>query len=252
MLSKSSYDYIQIGLSLRILQNISSNTSYEFVLSEMVDLKHLLQGANFEVALSALDSSKVDELEVILGSEQELKKKEVGGELRDKIKTVYDYIEFVVFAESDTKKIYEIPKRRFNSDYLLNSPSKLLAGNVFDKLDDIAKNDIKSACRCLLFGESTATAFHILRATEATLKSYYKVYRTENRLKTPMWGNMLEQLNAMDSNKPPEHLLVTLDIIRKVYRNPTQHPQATYEVDSAQDLFGVCLDVISKMGNELT
>ncbi|EOK5707145.1 hypothetical protein ACM6U7_004342 [Vibrio vulnificus] len=203
-------------------------------------------------SLSALESTKVSDLEEVLSSEEEPKKKKVGEELRSKISKAYDYIEFVVFSESETKKIYEIPKRRFNSDYLLNSPNKLFAGDVFSKLDDIAQNDIKSACRCLLFGEATATAFHILRATESTLKSYYFMYRTEKRLRTPMWGNMLDQLNAMESNKPPEHLLTTLDIIRRVYRNPTQHPQATYETDSAQDLFGVCLDVIGKMGSELT
>lgn len=66
-----------------------------------------------------------------------------------------------------------------------------------------------------------------------------------------MWGNMLDQLRAKTKNKPPEILLNSLDLIRNAYRNPTQHPQATYEIDSAQDLFGVCLDAIGKMGSEL-
>jgi len=166
------------------------------------------------------------------------------------IKDAYSHLEFVVASEGVTKKIYEIPKRRFNSDYLLDTPEKLFADDVFSSLSEIAQLDIRSACRCLLFGESTAVAFHVLRATEATLNSYYFKHKRKNRLVNPRWANIVEQLKAKKTNKPPEHLLESLDIIRKAYRNPTQHPDATYEIDSAQDLFGVCLDVIGKMGKE--
>ena len=91
----------------------------------------------------------------------------------------------------------------------------------------------------------------MLRATESVLKSYYFIHRKQNRLSKPMWANMVDQLKAKTKNKPPIILLNSLDLIRTAYRNPTQHPEATYEIDSAQDLFGVCLDVIGKMGLEL-
>jgi hypothetical protein len=66
-----------------------------------------------------------------------------------------------------------------------------------------------------------------------------------------MWGNMVTQLKAKTKNKPPATLLASLDLIRSAYRNPTQHPEALYDIDSAQDLFGVCIDVIGKMAGEL-
>lgn len=66
-----------------------------------------------------------------------------------------------------------------------------------------------------------------------------------------MWAAMVDQLKAKTRNKPPLTLLNSLDLIRAAYRNPTQHPEATYEIDSTQDLFGVCLDVIGKMGQEI-
>jgi hypothetical protein len=40
-------------------------------------------------------------------------------------------------------------------------------------------------------------------------------------------------------------------MIRTNYRNPTQHPEAIYTIDTAQDLFGVCIDVLGKMASEL-
>ena len=122
---------------------------------------------------------------------------------------------------------------------------------MFEKLEEIARTDISSACRCILFGEATAAAFHVLRATESVLTSYYYKHRKQKRLSNPMWANMVDQLRAKAKNKPPAALIAALDNIRTAYRNPTQHPKATYQIDSAQDLFGVCLDAIGKMGEEL-
>jgi len=66
-----------------------------------------------------------------------------------------------------------------------------------------------------------------------------------------MWGPMITELRAKRTNRPPQVLLDSLDNIRVYYRNPTQHPDAIYDIDSAQDLFGVCIDVIGKMASEL-
>jgi hypothetical protein len=160
-------------------------------------------------------------------------------------------LENVAFAEALTKKIYILPSRRFNTEYLLAEPQKLLKEGAYDKLEEIAKIDFASSCRCILFGEATAAAFHILRVTESVLKSYYFHHRRQNRIAKPMWGPMIDQLKSKTKNKPPTALLASLDLIRTAYRNPTQHPEATYEIDSAQDLFGVCLDAIGKMTDEL-
>lgn len=175
----------------------------------------------------------------------------LSSDLKDSITEQFGIIENIVFAEALTKKIYILPNRRFNSEYLLSDQAKLLKNGAFDKLEEIAKSDFSSSCRCILFGEATAAAFHILRATESVLKSYYYHHRRQNRLEKPMWGNMVDQIKAKTKNKPPATLIASLDLIRTAYRNPTQHPEAVYEIDSAQDLFGVCLDVIGKMTDEL-
>jgi predicted ester cyclase len=243
------YSYIKIGLAIRLLRNVEHTDTKDYVKSTIKGLVEGLEEGNFQVTLASMAShfflNMKDELENIENDNDE-----IGQALANKVKEQLTNIETVVFPESSIKKIYILPNRRFNTDYLLEQPNKLLAEGVFEKLDDIAQHDIKSACRCLLFGEATASAFHILRATESVLKYYYLHHRRQNRLKKPMWANMVDQLRAKARNKPPETLLNALDLVRTAYRNPTQHPQATYEIDSAQDLFGVCLDVIGKMGGE--
>jgi hypothetical protein len=45
---------------------------------------------------------------------------------------------------------------------------------------------------------------------------------------------------------PPKVLLDHLDGIRTNFRNPTQHPDATYDIHEAQDLFSVCVDAVNR------
>lgn len=249
MLAQDSYEYIKIGLALRLLRNVNSEFSVEDIKEVIEDLQGLFELANFSVSIASTQSERYTKIKKILESE------EAGSYLNDAaynaIRVEHINLENVVFAEALTKKIYVIPERRFNKEFLLNSPNRLLKDGAFAKLEDIAKSDFSSACRCILFGEATAAAFHILRATESVLKSYYFHHRRQNRLPKPMWAAMTEQLKNKKRNRPPEALLTSLDLIRVQYRNPTNHPEVVYQIDSAQDLFGVCLDVMGKMAEEL-
>ena len=55
-----------------------------------------------------------------------------------------------------------------------------------------------------------------------------------------MWPPMTVELRNKRSPKPGEDTLAALDIVRVSYRNPTQHSEAKFDIDSAQDLFGIC------------
>lgn len=249
MIVQNTYVYIRIGLSIRLLRNVSTSTTAKIPKNEIKALIANLQEGNFDVSISAMTS--VDYGNMIELLEKIEDKEKLSSELATSISEEFSTLENIVFAEALTKKIYILPSRRFNTEYLLSNPARLLKNGAFDKLEEIAKSDFTSSCRCILFGEATASAFHILRATESVLKSYYFHHRRHNRLDKPMWGNMVDQLKAKTKNRPPATLIASLDLIRSAYRNPTQHPEAIYEIDSAQDLFGVCLDVIGKMTDEL-
>lgn len=248
MLNTNSYAYVQIGLITRMFVNAAKTYPAESARSELATLKQKLKDAGFTVTLALMTGSSHRAME------KELDALDADAPLGDvciKVAERFRALETVLFAEAVTKQLYVLPTRRFNSDVLLSDPSKLLKPGAFSKLEDIAKGDLGSAGKCILFGEATAAAFHLLRATESVLTSYYHHHRKQKRLQKPMWGPMTDQLRAKKSNKPPKTLLDTLDMIRNSYRNPTQHPTATYEIDGAQDLMGVCLDAIGKMTDEL-
>lgn len=249
MLAQDSYDYIRIGLALRLLRHITTEQSVKLAMEVEEDLIELLGAANFVVSLAATQSISYGRLKTELEETDEASK--LTSDLCQRIRSELTTLENIVFAEALTKKIYVLPERRFNTEFLLAKPERLLKDGAFEKLEEIARTDFSSACRCILFGEATGAAFHILRATESVLKSYYLHHRKQNRLTKPMWAGMVDQLKAKKRNKPPAALLSSLDLIRAQYRNPTNHPEALYQIDSAQDLFGVCLDVIGKMADEL-
>lgn len=247
MYVKNSYGLILMGLLIRYLVNINDKYIVRFVLEEIDKLILEFKDANFEVSFAGSYNLRniANELRTMDPNES------IGIHLYNQILAEINPLEKIVYAEAHTKKIYVIPTRRFNSEYLLNTPEMLFKENAFTKISDLGQYDIRSACRCLSFGEATASAFHILRATEEVLKQYYLHHIKRNRLKTPMWGPMTTELRNKSRNKPPTVLLNSLDLVRTSYRNPTQHPDAIYDIESAQDLFGVCLDVLGKMLSEL-
>ena len=76
----------------------------------------------------------------------------------------------------------------------------------------------------------------------------YGVFVVRDRLppERRMWGPLVSQMRQR-TRRPPESLLSNLDNIRVSYRNPTQHPDAVYDIHMAQDLFGLCIDVVNQM-----
>ena len=247
MESRGSYGFIHIGLCIRLLLSITKTSKVKFALSHIEKLSAELKNAGFQVAIAGGgDIRKVSKQLRQMDSAED-----VGPEIAKDLKDAMKVFEKIVFAESQTKKIYVLPSRRFNSDYLLNNPKLLFKDELFDQISELGRFDISSSCRCILFGEGTAAAFHILRATEEVLKQYYFHHKRTKRLKKPMWGPMTAELRNKKTKKPPDVLLNSLDMVRTSYRNPTQHPNATYDIESAQDVFGVCLDLIGKMASEI-
>ncbi|QDV50694.1 hypothetical protein [Gimesia fumaroli] len=248
--SQSSFQLIQIGLAIRLLRNLDANTSLYFAYIHIEMLEKGLTATSFTVSLTGMH--KLLDLKSSWEEEEEEDMQDkLHSSIVDKIHQEIGYVEKIVFAEANTKRVYTFPKRRFNEEYLLNYPENLFKSGRYARLSDISKSDIAGACRCILFGEATASAFHILRATEEVLKLYYFKHKKRKRLKKPMWGPMTIELRAKKTNKPSSLVLNSLDLVRTSYRNPTQHPEAIYDIESAQDLMGVCIDLINRMAAEL-
>ena len=84
--------------------------------------------------------------------------------------------------------------KHLDVEKLLEDVPSLFAPNVFQGFPDIAKHGFIEGARCVAFEVSTAAAFHILRATEANLRHYYKSMIRQKRIKSELWGPIVEDL----------------------------------------------------------
>ncbi len=137
--------------------------------------------------------------------------------------------------------------KRLDSGKLLDDVPSLFAPDIFSFFPDFAKYDFAEAGKCTAFELPTSAAFHILRATEANLRHYYKQMVKQNRIASDMWGPIVQDLRKRIKTKKHTTLNNHLDNIRLSFRNPTQHPEATYDIHEVQDLFSVCIDANNRM-----
>jgi hypothetical protein len=179
----------------------------------------------------------------------------VASDLEDILKTIRDgeaeRIDASLDAELQLKKAYVLTKKRYPLESLLTEPSALLANGVHDRLSDNAKRDYRLACLQVALNQPTAAAFHLMRMLEEQVKSLYFSFKKTKRLEKPMWGPMTQQLRSKRAPKPSNKWLDHLDSMRIRFRNPTQHPQAFYSIDEAQDLLNQTIVAVNMIHAEV-
>lgn len=246
MRSLNPYLFIHTGLLIRLLRH-SQGFIISLIVSEADRLMENLDAAGFQVSLAGTRELK-NFITALRGDQNQ--QRMITKEETNSLTATMSVIEKMVHAEAQTKLIYVVTEGRFSLDYLMNHPDKMFAPDVFQRLPPLAQYDISEGFMCVVLARPTAAAFHVLRATEATLKKYYFTRIRRGRDKNPMWASMLSKLVARRDKD--QGLLQKLDFIRGTYRNPTSHPEAKYTLDTAQDLLGLCLDAINSMGASLS
>jgi hypothetical protein len=242
--------YIVCGMSVRYLQDIGPGAQLHgdaYVLSNIDALKVHLDAYELQVTARAA-ANLFAFAETLRGAPQEHR---LDATQAAELSRMIAELTPTLRAEASGKFAYFVTDKHIDVNKLLDDMPSLFAPNVFNALPDIAKQDFISAGRAIAFELPTAAAFHTLRATEAVLREYYcsVVKRKSERCGDPlMRGPMLKHLVSLSGKRSqPTALTNQLDHIRLSFRNPTQHPDATYDIHEAQDLFNICLDAVNRM-----
>lgn len=223
----------QIGGDGWVLENVGSFLAYlgEFELPVTVAAAHQLRALRAELA----EAIALDEGATLTPDQAK--------RIRDEMGTLRTTLE----AEAGLNIAFITTEKRIDVKKLLNDVGSLMSPGVFGQLPAMAKDDLQSAGRCIAFELPTASAFHVLRATEDVLRHFYVCVIRQNRVKNPTWGTMIQQMRKKKTNAPDSRVLDVLDRIRDNFRNPTAHPDSVYDIHEAQDLFLACAEAIGRM-----
>jgi len=233
------YSFIHIGLDIRALRHCSG-LSRSFVIEEGEKLTENLKGVGFQVS-----SVGISQLANFILKIRQLPQTTLEQNETEELTRIMTAIENMVWAEALTKSIFVVSGGRYSLEILMNQPEKMFTMGIFSGLPELIKYDLTEGFLCLVFSRATASAFHILRATEGVLKELYFILVKKNREKNPMWGNMVVALRK--KRNIDQNLLDRLDYIRTNYRNPTNHPLNTYSINDTENLLGLCIEVIERM-----
>lgn len=156
-------------------------------------------------------------------------------------------LEDTVFAEAKVRMIAVPTAKRIATEQLFNTPDDLLGQGIHSRLTEIARTDWDAACRCLAFECCTAAAFHALRSAEECIRVLHRAYFPRRRISNQTWGQLTSALKNKPRNPRPDTTLLThLDHIRQRFRNPTDHPDKTYDLEETEDLLHLVADVINR------
>lgn len=117
-------------------------------------------------------------------------------------------------------------------------------------IPDNAKKDFREAGRCLAFELPTAAGFHTMRATEAVLRRYYKLVTGKDADATNLdWGTCTQELKKSNAD---QKVVLHVDQIRDLHRNPLMHPEDYLDMKQALGLFDISKSAINAMAQEIT
>ena len=174
----------------------------------------------------------------------------VDEELSKQVRAAAHEVDITLDAELGLRSAFTTSPKRYSIDHLLRAPDALFGKGVFALLPEISRFDFTEACRCIAFDLATAGAFHLMRGTEGVLRYYYCELVRRKRVRRLMWGDIIQDLRGRN-NSAPKTLVDNLDNIRTNFRNPTQHPDARFDMDEAQDLLALSIDVANRMTKDL-
>lgn len=240
------YDYYAFGYNYRLLRGLSSTWSRTKAITDIKNYFSHLETLGTPVSLKVADTLMGLLAELELSIEDKVTK-----ELAEKILSEINKIDPSLDAELQLKEAYVLTEKRFPLTSLTSEPQKLLGDNVFVSLSINSQKDFSLGCMQIALNQPTSAAFHLMRALEEEVKRLYFSFKKTNRIANPMWGPIIKELRDKKSPKPSIKSLDHLDSIRIHFRNPTQHPEAFYSLDEAQDLLNQTITAINMINREI-
>jgi hypothetical protein len=137
-------------------------------------------------------------------------------------------------------------KRGLDTSSLLSEAEVILGTEAQRLLPQSARDDLREAGKCLVYGVATASGYHVFRAIEAVVMPYFEILEAPSPQK-PSQRNVGRYITILESNALNSKIAGMLTHLKDHYRNPLMHPEIFLTIDEAADLFIFGQSAISRM-----
>lgn len=137
-------------------------------------------------------------------------------------------------------------KRGLDTSSLLSEAEVILGAEAQQLLPQSARDDLREAGRCLVFGVATAVGYHVFRAVEAVVMPYFEILGVPPPEK-PSQRNVGRYITILETIALNPKIAGLLTHLKDHYRNPLMHPEIFLTPDEAADLFMFGQSAISRM-----
>jgi hypothetical protein len=263
MLRSNTYQFYHFCSQVQPLKSLHQPGQKVKVFEMILDLWHGIEALNkllndeiipVPLRMSGVAAKKaVEAIQVIAGPEFPKRFPENSdGEIDEyslySLKEKINELEIVLSHELPQVDTYCLSRKAiYDTSELVEHADKIIPAQLMERISDEAIYELRQAGRCLAFECPTAAAFHLLRATETVLRTYFVALVKEEPKKRD-WGYYIDTLKKSSA---PEKVTGVLDQIRQVHRNPTIHPEDVLSMDEAIVLFGICQSAIVAMASDL-
>ncbi len=182
------------------------------------------------------------------------------------------YREFLIHLKSELSVLPAFvveDTRAYSPDILIKQPYKIFSKDAAQLLESLptAQTDFAEGAKCLAFDRPTAVGFHALRAVEEVTRCYYAMITGRShsgidrngdrffRTLAAMVNELKNELPNLQNKVNVGHLpliLVLLEQLTELYRNPLDHPELPeLKPDEGVDVFNHAINVISEIFREI-
>jgi hypothetical protein len=174
----------------------------------------------------------------------------------DYIRTGITEFESVFSEEMRETATYFVPRRGiYHTPALVDAADQTFPAALSAFIPEKAKDDWRAAGRCLAFNLLSASGFHVARAVEACLESYYGLFSGKPGETLHSWYDYIKALKEIAEKNPAlcptDKTLTELDQMREDYRNPIVHPRVVLTEGDARMLFSNGESLIIAMAQEM-
>jgi hypothetical protein len=174
------------------------------------------------------------------------------------LKTAVTSFETVFCEEMREADTYRVPARGiYSTSKLIDAADETFPENLRPIIPAKTRSDWCAAGRCLAFNLLSASGFHVARAVEGTVESYYQL-ATGKQKTLNSWNDYIKALEPLVTAKSPDGILQPsakvigeLKQMKDDYRNPIVHPRVVLSEPDARMLFANGESVIIAMAQEI-